>query len=516
MSVLEVSNERLDAWSDRFNPILVKETRQALKSRQFVAMFLLVLLACWLICTIGVVMAGSQIQYGSPAASFLTAIFSALSFAVVIAIPFSTYRSLLSEQDSQTYELLNITALSPGQIIRGKLLNSVVQILVLYSAVTPFVAFTSLLQGFDLQRVAVLMLSLLLLSVFLCMGTLMLSTISRNRQIQVLSTLFILGGLLVSYSSLIGFMMGINQFQTALDGDFWWSYLVFSLVGLSYFLLFFAISVCQLRPETANRSTPIRIVATAQFLLGWVLLWGYMAFRGIGMDLDSIQGGLVYSLVHWSLFGLFVSMERDTISRRVRRGIPRWGLLRLMSIPFFPGGTRGYLLVLLNLSLLWGLVLIFQPIVAGARSYGVIPPAAIHGVIAYIVIYLGLGCLLTRWLLRTSAELQPIHGWTVLIVLFAGGCIVPYLLLWAMGHFENYNYGYHLLQITNPFETLSELGDNSTQESTILTALAAAAALMMALNLRAFVRATKEILYPQRDQPTLQSGVLSEASAVPQ
>ena len=48
-TAIELRLERLDAWcekwSDRFNPILVKETRQALKSRQFVITFSLLLFA---------------------------------------------------------------------------------------------------------------------------------------------------------------------------------------------------------------------------------------------------------------------------------------------------------------------------------------------------------------------------------------------------------------------------------------------------------------------------------------
>ena len=43
---------RVEAWfervTDRANPILVKETRQALKSRQFVISFLIVLVGCWI------------------------------------------------------------------------------------------------------------------------------------------------------------------------------------------------------------------------------------------------------------------------------------------------------------------------------------------------------------------------------------------------------------------------------------------------------------------------------------
>ena len=45
MSVSLAMVTRLERLGDRFNPIVVKEVRQALKSRQFVVTFLLLLLA---------------------------------------------------------------------------------------------------------------------------------------------------------------------------------------------------------------------------------------------------------------------------------------------------------------------------------------------------------------------------------------------------------------------------------------------------------------------------------------
>ena len=47
MSVSLAMVNRLERLGDRFNPIVVKEVRQALKSRQFVLTFLLLLLAAW-------------------------------------------------------------------------------------------------------------------------------------------------------------------------------------------------------------------------------------------------------------------------------------------------------------------------------------------------------------------------------------------------------------------------------------------------------------------------------------
>ncbi len=59
---------RIDAaleWlGERFNPILVKEARQALKSRQFVLTFGLLLIAAWAWSLIGLVMMGGDAAFG--------------------------------------------------------------------------------------------------------------------------------------------------------------------------------------------------------------------------------------------------------------------------------------------------------------------------------------------------------------------------------------------------------------------------------------------------------------------
>ena len=62
---------RLEQIADRANPILVKETRQALKSRQFISTFLLVLAACWIASMGGIVIIGPQIYYAAAGAEML-------------------------------------------------------------------------------------------------------------------------------------------------------------------------------------------------------------------------------------------------------------------------------------------------------------------------------------------------------------------------------------------------------------------------------------------------------------
>ena len=113
MSVSSAVFPRLERLGDRFNPIVVKEVRQALKSRQFAVTFLLLLLAAWAGSIFGVSFLGESIDYGSSAVTFYAGFLFALCVATLVIVPFSTFRSIIEERTETTLELLQITALSP-------------------------------------------------------------------------------------------------------------------------------------------------------------------------------------------------------------------------------------------------------------------------------------------------------------------------------------------------------------------------------------------------------------------
>ncbi len=496
MSVLQIPDSRLESFSDRMNPILVKETRQALKSRSFVATFMLLLIASWLICIFGSTMSGQNLEYGTPGREFFQAFYVVLSAAVLVIVPFTAYRSLLTEQDAQTYELLSITSLTPRQIVLGKLSNSIVQILVYYCAIAPFIAFTSLLQGFDLVSMVVLLLILLGTSILLCTFTLMLSTVASNRQVQTLSSLFIMGGLATAFSSILGLSFASMQENVLSDPDFVTALICFFVMGVSYFLLFLQITISQLMYEAGNKSTGVRLIGTGQSLLAWGLMIAGAFYFGGRIDDDIFMMVCVMTLIHWAAFGFFVSMERDYLSRRIRRELPQRAALRMLLVPFMPGGTRGYLLVLINLMIVLTLALLTLPMVSG---FGSSEFQIISALMLYIVAYLGLGTFMSRNLLKVSTELKPMHARTLLIVIFAFGAIVPYMVLAAVGYYDRSGAGYHILQITDPISTLNEIDRGRNQS--ILSLLSFAAIVGVLANFWPMMVASHEILSPDRPLP---------------
>src|SRR4051812_16663131 len=139
----------LIAAGDWLNPILVKETRQAIKSFQFALTFLLVLVCCWLATIAGIVLTGPRIKVAAEGGNLLLWYYTILAFPLSIVVPYAAFRSLAAEREDNTYDLLSITTLKAHQIIAGKLGSAVVQMGVYFSAITPCLAFTYLLRGVD-------------------------------------------------------------------------------------------------------------------------------------------------------------------------------------------------------------------------------------------------------------------------------------------------------------------------------------------------------------------------------
>jgi hypothetical protein len=337
-----------DFLSDRLNPILVKETRQALKSRQFIATFMLMLVAAWLISVFGLAFAGPGVEYKPIGSTFFFSYFVVLAVAVFIAVPFGAFRSLLSERDLQTFEVLSITTLRPRQIVWGKLLSALVQVFIYYSAITPFIAFANLLKGIDVPSIAFTLVLALLWSLLLSLVALTLSTLANQRYWQVLLTLAVLGGLLVAF--FVALWAAGNGLDSGIPFDepgLWWVVGILVSFGLGYCWLMLKISIAQLTFDADNRSSGIRIAASTIFWMGVACLFGVFTFSGTwGLprlsprDLDEfLFGSSIIAGIHLTIVGLFAVTEPDVLSRRVRRNIERLRYFRRFAAPFLRPGA---------------------------------------------------------------------------------------------------------------------------------------------------------------------------------
>ena len=479
--------------TDRLNPILVKETRQALKSRQFIITFMLLLTIAWLISVGGAMWFGTALEYGSAGRAFFVAYFYVMGFATLFVVPFGAFRSMLNERDHNTYELLSISTLSPRQIVSGKLCSAVVQIFIYYSAIAPFIAFTSLLQGFDLAMVVFFLAAALAWAVFVSMIALMLSTLSTQRQWQAMNTIGMIALLLRQLSMAIGLSATTLGQQIPFDDEEFWWFIVCTFLGAgSYFLLAQQIAVSRLTFESDNRSSGIRVICTLQFWLLWagVLVYG-MWYGASSIDDEGIVVLASMSAIHWLVAGLFAATETDYLSRRVRRGLPRSGLFRLLVTPWMPGGRRGLLLLTVHLAAL--------VVIGRLEFWQDWVRDTVTAIALYVFCYVGFGAAVGRWGQAVTPEFRPAHARVLSLLMAALAMIAPYLPMFF--GLVRPQIGYSLTEITNPFRTLVVIADTphfaagarGDMADVILRILSAVAGLALLVNLRALLQGVVEL-----------------------
>jgi len=173
---------KLDQFVQRFSEwcssILVKETRQALKSRQFVWTFfaLMTLVATWSFFALSQTQSDGTLprDVGS---TMLIGYLWILGAPLCIIIPFTTYRSLAQEFEDGTIQMVLITTMKPWQIVAGKLGSAMLQMMVYLSVIAPCVAFCYLLRGVDVPMLMFWLLTAVLVSIGLCAVALMLGSL---------------------------------------------------------------------------------------------------------------------------------------------------------------------------------------------------------------------------------------------------------------------------------------------------------------------------------------------------
>jgi hypothetical protein len=489
-----------DVVTDRLNPILVKETRQALKSRQFIITFMLLLTVAWLISVFGIMFNGPAIEYGSAGRMFFGWYVGVLGFATLFIVPFGAFRSMLNERDQNTFELLSISTLSPRQIVSGKLLSSLVQVFIYYSAIAPFIAFTSLLQGFDLPLVILLLTGGLLWSVFVSMVAIMLSTLANSRQWQAINTIGMLALLLWQMGMAFGFGgMAIAENVPFDSEEFWWAICCMVVGTCSYLVLAQQIAVSRLTFESGNRSSGIRIVSSIQFWLVWVGVFGYGCWYGASSIDDEVIFALaMMSTIHWVIAGLIFSTESEDISRRVRRCVPQSRNRRLLYSVWLPGGRRGLLLLTLHLAALVAIARL--PLWPQWVSDVLMPlpvwdewvSNAVTAMALYAFIYVGFGSAVGRLGQLVTPEFRPAHARVLTLLLAALAMIAPYLptLFGITRRFDRQS----LVQVTNPFWTVDRICSSHSDTPLFIVVLSGAAAIVLVFNLKALFAGVSDVL----------------------
>ncbi|MEX2121448.1 MAG: hypothetical protein WD847_17800 [Pirellulales bacterium] len=449
----------LGRFSEWLNPILVKETRQALKSRQFGITFALVLACGWVWSMLGVALIGPGIFYGAQGVWLFAGYYVVLSFPLLVIVPFGAFRSLAGEREDGTYEMLSVTTLKPRQIVSGKLGSAVLQMLVYFSGIAPCLAFTYMLEGIDMPTILFMLFYTFLGSLGLSLAGLLIATVTAEKHWQVVLSVFLIFGLGLAFwgsCALVFEMVGWNSLPFQ-DEEFWIGNAAFLTGYWGYFALLAAAASAQLTFASDNRSTALRMVMVAQQVLfaGW-MGWAWLKYG----EMEFLLVFLMMSGLHWYAMGVFMNSESGELSQRVRRQLPQSFLGRAFLTWFAPGPATGFMFAFANLIsvalmtligvLIW---LMFNPMPtpswSGAMTLERLLTFGGLG-LGYVTVYLGLGRLLLSGL-RRFIQVPMLLGVLVQVLLLLAGCFIPLTIHLMIPDLRR---GYSLLEITNPIWTL--------------------------------------------------------------
>jgi len=449
-------DSRLEHLSDYLNPILVKETRQALKSRQFISWFLLLLAACWIVTIGGIALIGPSVHYAASGGVLFLAYYFVLTLTLVIVVPFAAFRSLAAEQEDNTRDVLMVSALSPYQILNGKLGSAALQMVVYLSALSPCLAFTYLLRGIDLLTILVLPAMAVLVSIGLSMLALLMASVSRKRYSQVLSSVGLIALLFGSFFCCFSLAVGMITDGYYLVQDPWyWAAAAAVLNGyVCLFLLAYFAAAALNSFTSANRSTALR--RTLFFCQVCYVGWTAGFWISEDYDVDILLGATIAAGCFWCVAGAMLTGEPTILSERVRRGLPATSIGRLVGTLFNPGPGTGFLFVLANLVSL-GVLFVAGLAFSNTGRGELLGGTLLFGLgFAYIVGLLGLGRLIVAGL-RRIAQLTLLGCLLIdfLLVLCAIG--LPEIFRASVTRYGRESFAW--FDLTNPVRTFDAVAD---------------------------------------------------------
>jgi hypothetical protein len=342
------ANDWLSEWC---SPILVKETRQALKSKQFLYTYGLLLLAVafWVFVGIGW---NQWSGYGEPpnGQDLIYGMFVIMAVPLGIVVPFTAYRSLAKEFEEGTIQLVSITTMKPYQIVLGKLGSAMLQMLVYLSVMAPCLMLGYLLRGVSLPQILWGLLLIVWGSLCLTIVGLFLGGLIKGRGLNTfVSVGFVLGLAWVNY---LWYLVAEELIRFSPGNEDGFSLFMFFCIAHSgaIALLLGVAAATQISFRADNHATPVRLAMMVHqgLYLGSLVVGlnfsGPVRLIGIGMF-------MIIAAHYWLLMGFLMVGEQSGISRRTQRSLPKTFLGRSFGSLFLPGPGRGFLFAL---AMLWG------------------------------------------------------------------------------------------------------------------------------------------------------------------
>ena len=323
-------SEPRDDFPDRLSPMLVKELRQGLRAKAFIAVFLV------LQALLGLILLAATAGAASDRAGMAVSqvIFVFFSLAVLVIQPLRGIGALSSEIKGNTIDLMVLTRLSSWRIIVGKWIALVGQSSLLLATIVPYLILRYYFGGMNLFSELLLVLMLFLLSSALTAVTVGLSASSS---ILVRGLIPLAGTVVLTFSIFgIGFNGGLKelvQICSLESRDHVIAVLVFALTIAYLGWHALSLGASLIAPQAENHATVRRLVALAAVgVTGGILVWNEVRPEPLILVLIALSAPAVT---------LALSEPEQLISTVCRPFVKRGFTGRLAGRFLYPGWPAG-------------------------------------------------------------------------------------------------------------------------------------------------------------------------------
>lgn len=477
---------RWTRWSDRLNPILVREVQQAVKGRVFA---LTVIAALLVTVAIAASVANRYESGGSSGRGAFAAGLATLMPLILFIVPMQAYQSMRLEMRSGIVEQLLLSRLRPLRILTGKLQAALVQFVIYVSVMSPLLATSYLLRGVDVPTIVISLVLAALACVLATMFAISSAAQGALPGLQAIANLATAFGLGMAAFGAVGFV-GSGAYAEAIgwllrSGDFWTVMSAIVLVTLLGCVLSMLAAQSFLLHAFENKATGFRIYLFVVPLVACT--WFYACIDPAYRD-EAFAVLLFGLLLLGVLFGVFFVTEQGRLSPRLQAHAPRRPLAGLLAAPFLPGRDRGTACFLLYLLLLGALALLAPRASATPRDVEVITRMGAMTAV-YALVYFGIG----RWLrsrLPASVTGNHVARFLLPLTLFLG--IIAPLLIDAFVRREVGEW--HPGHLLNPFLTIAEFAFRSERWEAVQSSFLVALVVVVVLQLPACLRGVREVL----------------------
>lgn len=201
-------------FSDRWNPILVRELRRSLKSRSFGLTFPLLLFGNLALSFFMTLSAANSSDLASLGRSLYITYFGMLAVAIQGVVPLFLFSSIAQERSGNTLEMVAISQLHSFRIVDGYLWNGFAQSILYGSSIVPFLAFSYLFGGFGPVALIVSVFCFLIFTINMLLWGVSLGSLVRGPISLTLCTLLVIAGGFLNIAFSSGFISALTDYET--------------------------------------------------------------------------------------------------------------------------------------------------------------------------------------------------------------------------------------------------------------------------------------------------------------